>query len=224
MDDTVLPVGTPEGVTFQLHPAGPLPRLLAVLIDMAIVGVVQVAALLVLFLLHVFAYWIMTLLSFVLLTFGMVACELWWNGASPGKRVFRLRVVMADGRPVTFQASLLRNTIRFVDQMLLLGFFVPLATRGFRRLGDLVGGTLVVYRHGAVVPWKAAAVDPLAPQRPVDPETAAAAVEFSRRWDEFGAGLRRELAAEAGDLFRREPGDQPENTLRSVGQWYREKS
>ena len=34
MADTVLPVGTPEGVTIQLHPAGPLPRLMAVLIDL----------------------------------------------------------------------------------------------------------------------------------------------------------------------------------------------
>ncbi len=224
MVDTVLPVGTPEGVTFQLHPAGPLPRLLAVLIDLLLVGAVLGLGYGVLLAMKVSGNWIISLASFFLLTFGMVCCELWWDGATPGKRVFRLRVVMADGRPVTFQASLLRNILRFVDQMLLLGLFLPLATRGFRRLGDLVGGTMVVYRPAAAAVWRGQPVDPLAPQRPLDPETAAAAVEFSRRWDEFGDGLRRELAAEAGDLFRREPGARPEDTLRAVGQWYRDKA
>lgn len=224
MVDTVLRVGTPEGVTFQLHPAGPLPRLLAVLIDMAIVGAVMLIGYWVIFTMKVSANWIINLVTFVLLTFGMMGCELWWGGASPGKKALHLQVVMADGRPVTFQASLLRNLLRFVDQMLLLGLFLPLATRGFRRLGDLVGGTLVVYRPAAAVVWRGESVEPLAPQRPLDPETASAAVEFSRRWDEFGEGLRRELAAEAGDLFRREPGVRPDETLRAVGQWYRDKS
>jgi len=225
--DSWFGVGSPEGVDLSLHPAGPVPRLLALSIDLLLglllVGLVATG----LILLQVTGAWIIYLSSFVVFTFGMVVCELALGGASPGKRVLGLQVVMSDGRPVTLPASVLRNLLRFPDSTLALGWLVPLVAPGFRRLGDLVADTVVVYRSHLALrsdgsPAEVPGLVPLAPQRPLGPEAVWAAVEFGRRWDEFGPGLRRELATDAGDLYRRNPDSaSPELTLRAVSAWYR---
>jgi uncharacterized RDD family membrane protein YckC len=226
VSDVVQKVGTPEGVAFELHPAGPVPRFLALLLDV-LIGLfsfgLAVAALSAAGLTGI---WLFLLLFFVIQTFGMVVFELFLQGASPGKRALGLQVVMADGRPVTAQASLIRNLLRFPDQLLGLGWFVPLLTTGFRRLGDLAAGTLVVYRPELYLRWRTDAQDlnvlPLPPHRPLVPEAVWAVAEFGHRWDEFGPGLRRELALEAGDLYRRDGGGaKPEEALRSVAAWTR---
>ena len=68
-------------------------------------------------------------------------------GRTPGKLVLSLRVVREDGSPGRFPDFLLRNLLRAADFM--PGFFaVGLASmfmdRKFRRVGDIVGGTVVV--------------------------------------------------------------------------------
>ena len=70
--------------------------------------------------------------------------ELLWNGQSPGKRALRLRVVGAGGQPVSATASLVRNLLRAVDNVLGLGVVVMLVDRSSRRLGDFAAGTLVI--------------------------------------------------------------------------------
>jgi uncharacterized RDD family membrane protein YckC len=223
MSDAIQKVGTPEGVAFELHPAGPLPRFLALLLDV-LIGIF--AFFLLAFgaaLIGLTGNWVLLLLFFVLQTFGMVLFELFNEGATPGKRALGLQVVMNDGRPVTVQASLIRNLLRFSDQILVLGWLVPLLSPGFRRLGDLAAGTLVVYRPDLLVrlhSWVAEEGTPLPPQRPLGADAVWAAVEFGRRWDEFGPGLRRELALEAGDVYRREVSAAPEKDLRAVALWY----
>jgi uncharacterized RDD family membrane protein YckC len=69
-----------------------------------------------------------------------------WTGTTVGKRLFGLRVVLDDGAPLTVSASLLRNALRLVDG---LGYWsvavaVILVRGDGKRLGDAVGGTLVV--------------------------------------------------------------------------------
>ena len=51
-----------------------------------------------------------------------VVFELTPSGATPGKRVFGLRVVMDNGLPVTPAASMTRNLLRAAD-------FLPFALR-----------------------------------------------------------------------------------------------
>jgi uncharacterized RDD family membrane protein YckC len=70
--------------------------------------------------------------------------ELLWGGQSPGKRALGLRVVRRDGQPLGATAALVRNTLRWIDQVLLLGVFVMLIDSASRRLGDMAAGTLVV--------------------------------------------------------------------------------
>src|SRR5437016_8674043 len=68
-----------------------------------------------------------------------------WNGQTPGKRAFALRVIQTDGQPVGLGPVLLRNLLRPFDVLLVaMGAFLVLFTRRRQRLGDLVAGTIVV--------------------------------------------------------------------------------
>lgn len=83
------------------------------------------------------------------------ACESLWRGQTPGKRCLRLRVVKADGLPVTFFDTLVRNLLRLVDFLpafYCVGLTVMFAGRN-RRLGDLAAGTVVIRERRPVAPW-----------------------------------------------------------------------
>ncbi len=75
-----------------------------------------------------------------------------WQGQTPGKRIFRLRVIKDSGRQITMFESAARNLLRAIDA--LPGFYVVaiisvLVTRDNKRLGDMVAGTLVVHEDEA---------------------------------------------------------------------------
>nr|MBA3262634.1 RDD family protein [Thermoleophilaceae bacterium] len=74
------------------------------------------------------------------------ACES-GSGQTVGKRVMKIRVVDVDGAPAGMREIGLRTVLRIVDGMFfyLVGLIVMLATRERRgRLGDLIGGTMIV--------------------------------------------------------------------------------
>ena len=69
------------------------------------------------------------------------------TGRTPGKRALRIRVVDADGGPCTYRAAALRTLGRFVDFLpvaYLVAFGSMALTERRQRLGDLLGGTVVV--------------------------------------------------------------------------------
>lgn len=70
------------------------------------------------------------------------------GGRTPGKRALGLRVMHVGGEPLTFQGSVLRNLIRFVDLQPfpsgVAGAVCILVNKRAQRLGDLVAGTIVV--------------------------------------------------------------------------------
>ena len=76
--------------------------------------------------------------------------ELHASGATPGKRVFNLKVVMDNGLPVTPAASMTRNLLRVAD-FLPFGFGFAIASmlvrRDYKRLGDIAAATLVVHEQ-----------------------------------------------------------------------------
>lgn len=158
---------TPENVELRYQVAGVGSRLWAACIDYAIIVVGQVV------MLAAYAVWmgsmvtagfpllsedpaLVRLLSsvalglYTLLIFlgwwgYFILFELLWNGQTPGKRVVGLRAVRAGGQNINFTASLVRNLLRVIDLLFLIGVLVMLIDRSSRRLGDLAAGSLVVH-------------------------------------------------------------------------------
>lgn len=154
--DTTLELETPEHIAFRYQLAGPARRAAAYVVDLAVRGAVLFFAALVIFSTQSVASEDFAgfetgalLLIFFALEWGyFVAFDVLADGASPGKRAFELRVVHQDGRPITLADSILRNLLRAAD---LLPMFYGVAVlsmmldKKFRRLGDFVAQTVVVY-------------------------------------------------------------------------------
>ncbi len=67
-------------------------------------------------------------------------------GATPGKLLFRLRVVDLQGHRPTARAAAMRNAFRLLDEGLILplpGVVMVIVSRRAQRLGDVFAGTLV---------------------------------------------------------------------------------
>ncbi|MBS1709079.1 MAG: RDD family protein [Armatimonadetes bacterium] len=71
-----------------------------------------------------------------------------WGGQTIGKKMMSIRVLMADGTPVTFPAAIYRNLLRFGDFLpgfYLAGFLSMFTNPRSQRIGDIVSGTVVVH-------------------------------------------------------------------------------
>jgi len=76
-----------------------------------------------------------------------------WNGCTPGKKAFNLRVRMADGTPISFSAAVGRNLLRAADLVpppYVTGLIAMFMTPNTQRLGDLVAGTVVANERKVV--------------------------------------------------------------------------
>lgn len=146
--DTIRHYETPEGILLQLKLAGPVARACAWGIDAAIKGVIYVLVAIFSMFLGGVGTALMLIGFFLLEWFFPVIFEI-TSGATPGKKAMGLVVVHDNGTPVSLSASLIRNLLRVADFLPLLygvGLLSMLANRQFQRLGDMVAGTLVVYR------------------------------------------------------------------------------
>ncbi|HEY8357357.1 MAG TPA: RDD family protein [Ramlibacter sp.] len=195
--DTLYQAETPEGIALSLRPAGLVARCLAWLIDFAIrlglfvVGALATAAL------GAMGAGFLLIAYFLLEWFYPVVFELARGGATPGKRIMGLQVVMDSGLPVTPGASIVRNLLRAADFLPFLyaaGAVTLLLRRDFKRLGDLAAGTLVVHSvtvrlHGALP-----AADPLAPALPLSAAQQAAIVAWAGRAARLTPARFEELA------------------------------
>ena len=68
------------------------------------------------------------------------------RGATPGKRLFGLKVISLDDKPLSRSQCILREALVYLD----VGFVFPvlisvLATQRNQRLGDLVANTMVIH-------------------------------------------------------------------------------
>jgi uncharacterized RDD family membrane protein YckC len=198
MLDTLTHVETPEGIALHLRSAGLMPRALAWAIDGGIrLGIVWIAAMVI----GVFGQsgvGIYLIVVFVLLWIYPVLFEMLRDGQTPGKSVMRLRVINANGTPVTWIASIVRNLLRSVDMLPVLyafGLVSCLVDSHSRRIGDVVAGTLVVY----VDPASRQSAAPVVPVvwSPLALQTAerATIVEFAERATQLTPERQEELAA-----------------------------
>ncbi len=228
LEEQTFTIETPEHVEIVYTVAGPGSRLLAFLLDflvMLVPGILLVLLLIVivssvaedtmrqlvesssdpqdsLFIYMILAF--VTMAQFLVSQFYFVVFELAWNGQSPGKRWQRIRVIRENGQPVGFFASMIRNLLRIADLLplfYLAGFISMLATRHWRRLGDLAAGSIVVKVDGEALDAPADAGRQAA--------EAALAGEVGAPWpprtaQEMDPDLADRL--ESSGLLRRDPG------------------
>lgn len=180
---------TPEGLALPFTLASRGSRFVALLIDLICMGLVLFLALLALgqmaggltkieagtrghdatghALQALVAFWI--ILAFLIRNAWFIAFELGPRGATPGKRIMRLRIATRDGARLTPEKVIARNLLRDIEIFLPIsmvisamgesdgtgwiaaGWFLifallPLFSRDRLRAGDLVAGTWVVER------------------------------------------------------------------------------
>jgi len=213
-------LATPEGITLTLTPAGPAKRGYAWVIDLLVRGVLMIVLSILLNLaLPGHASSGLLLLVFFLLDWGYaVLFEVLGNGMTPGKRMQGLQVLREDGLPVGWRESMLRNLLRVIDFMPLLygvGLVTMLLDGHFRRVGDIVAGTVVVYREKPPKPIELPAAMPLPLPFPLTLEERYALLDLVERV----RAVPPQRQAELGDLARPLTGMGGEASLQRLFQY-----
>jgi uncharacterized RDD family membrane protein YckC len=210
----------PEGVRLEFRLAGPVVRASAWAIDASI------RALLYLVLIMLFAFmgamgWALLLIGFFLIEwFYPVIFEI-HNGATPGKRAMGILVIQDNGTPVTPAASVIRNFLRIADFLPFLyatGLIAMMCNRGFKRLGDLAAGTLVVYRDDKQERVRPPSDKIEKPPVELTEEEQLTLLAFSERAEELTAERRQELAGLLSELTRRQ-GEDGVTALYAYANW-----
>jgi uncharacterized membrane protein SpoIIM required for sporulation/uncharacterized RDD family membrane protein YckC len=210
-------VETPEHIILDYEIAGLGSRALAALIDTAVLAL-WTAAVLAAYALLGFkgSPWLAALLLFgyfVSLWGYFTFFESLRAGQTPGKRLVGIRVVLETGHPVTFGAAAARNLLRIADFLpppyLIGALFVAFHPRA-RRLGDFVGGTVVVRDRPMEIP---ATRPPGAAEAPADlgsPLLSDEEFRLLREFQDRSASLPPEVRGRlAGRLAERFAGQIP---------------
>ena len=163
MIDGRLSLTTPEGTRLLLTPAGPAARAWAWAIDVTVWFLFMMLAIWLLRGPRV-AQGVLAVVAFLSYWGYPVICEVYFQGQTLGKRALGLQVRRDNGLPVGWRESGLRNLLLVADFLPLAyatGLACMLYDRQFRRLGDIVAGTLVVYRDKTPPRPVPRAADPL---------------------------------------------------------------
>jgi uncharacterized RDD family membrane protein YckC len=197
---------TGEAVVLELRLAKLASRLLSLLIDLIVQGVLLVVGLLVIGGVagsaDDAAAAAIVLVFLVLVIVGYpVAFETLTRGRTLGKMALGLRVVRDDGGPIRFRHALVRAMAAVIEIWITAGavaLVVSLASSQGKRLGDFLAGTVVVRER---VPTSSAAVVTMPPQL----AWWASGLDLSRLPDDLALAARqflsrsRELAPEIRD-------------------------
>jgi len=222
--DAAYPSETPEGVFIALRPAGIMARGIAYVVDLIIrafvMGVVLILAAIVS---GGLATGFILILYFALEWFYPVFFEMSRRGATPGKAMMGLRVVMDTGQPVTLGASMTRNLLRAADFLPALysaGIAALLLRRDSKRLGDMAAGTLVVFDRSADIDGRLSEGPILDPGRPLSLNEQAAIVALAGRRGRLTRQRFEELARMVGPALP-DTGDSADASSRllAVAQW-----
>jgi uncharacterized RDD family membrane protein YckC len=202
--DTIHRVTTPEGVELTLSLAGPLSRARAYAIDFVIrAGIIFVLSV-PLGSMGKLGYGLFLILWFFVDWFYPVVCEVFYRGSSPGKRSCKIRAVCDDGTPIGWRESLLRNLLRAVDAlplMYMFGYISMMLNGQFKRIGDLVAGTIVIYEPTPTQARVVAQVEPSAPSVALKLHEQQVIIDFSQRAAQITPERAEEIAALVGNVI-----------------------
>ncbi|MCS7300719.1 MAG: RDD family protein [Fimbriimonadales bacterium] len=168
----------------------------------------------------------MIFLAYILWFSYYIAFEIFWNGQTPAKRAFGLRVMMLDGSPVTPTAVFVREIVRLVDAfpICILGYNVAGVLAFFspygQRLGDMLAGTFVIKERRTPPPTleqlsqARSEPHPLEPYLPpllaLSPSEYRALRAFLERREQLTPTAREQLAQELYQRLR-EPLGMPDS-------------
>lgn len=219
MLDTARAVPTPEGVELPLRLAGPVPRALAWLIDLVLRIIVFGALGIATGAFGKLGFAFMLLLWFALEWLYPIGFEVWFGGATPGKKSLGLTVLHDDGTPVQLPASLARNLMRTMDFFPALygvGLLAMMLNADFKRLGDIAAGTVVVYREPATRHAAVPSAAPIAPPMPLTLPDQRTVLDFATRAASLNAERAQELALLVPQLTGTHDGPQALDRLLSI--------
>jgi uncharacterized RDD family membrane protein YckC len=199
--DNRISIETPEGVEFVVDAAGPLPRILAAAFDMTLRSIAYMFLASLLGMLGDMGTGLLFICVFTIEWGYPIYFEMYHRGQTPGKMMMKLQTLHADGTPISWQGSILRNLLRVADFLpfgYVAGVVSMVMTGKFQRLGDLAADTIVCYRPGEVVPPREEAfadAEPVVVSEPLSLEEQKAIVSFAERSQRFGPERAQELAA-----------------------------
>jgi uncharacterized RDD family membrane protein YckC len=218
--DTVVAAETPEGIMLELRPAGLSARFYAFLLDWVIRLMVAYAAAIATVFMGGLGVGFWLLFYFLLEWFYPVVFELSRSGATPGKSIVGIKVVMDNGLPVTPAASFTRNLLRVADFLPFLfgaGIVSMLLRPDSKRLGDVAAGTIVVHQPQRPPKLKLDGVAPVTPALALHPADQAALVALAARAPTLTAERLDELAALAARVSGDGGNAGPDVTRRVLG-------
>jgi uncharacterized RDD family membrane protein YckC len=216
--DTTHNIATPEGVELRLPVAGLSSRSLAWLIDAIIKAVVLVVGTTVVSIFGNFGDALSLIGVFLGLWFYNVLFEVFNQGATPGKSALGLRVMNANGTPVGWTGSMIRNLLRAVDTLpgcYALGCISVMLSKDFQRLGDLAANTIVVYAQSDAPDVSLRSVQNEPVRVPLSLEEQQAIVSFGERAPRLNRDRAEELAALMKPVF----GEIDADRLRAHAAW-----
>ncbi|ETI68866.1 RDD family protein [Neobacillus vireti] len=165
MNQGQMEIKTPEYVSLQFQVAGLGSRAAAFIIDQILLNVVNILALIVVFLImdgmsplpfYFFEDTLpiaITIIALFIINWGyFFAFEFFSGGRTIGKKLIGIRVIQENGHSITLLSSFIRNLLRIIDTLptaYFLGIIMVFFHSKHKRLGDLVAGTIVVHERKA---------------------------------------------------------------------------
>jgi uncharacterized RDD family membrane protein YckC len=189
---------TPEGVRLLLTPAGPYLRAVSWMIDF-FVWFTAVSIMHAILGTSKLAQGVGLIITFLTYWGYPVICEVYFGGRTLGKRATGLEVVRADGLPVGWRESTLRNLLQtadFLPFLYLSGLICMMLDVKFRRIGDIVAGTIVIHRDAKPRRSAAQSAAPLAPPFPLNADQQRTLADLFER----ETSLPLERLAELGTI------------------------
>lgn len=218
-------ISTPENVDLHLELAGLGCRIWAAFIDtiilyltLAVVAVTTVVSFIILENLNLPAntkttiyYWILFLVIFLMAAIAVgyfIYFEGTWKGQTPGKRLIHIRVIEANGQPVSWSSVFIRNLLRVVDMVAMIGVIFMIFNSHEKRIGDLAAGTLVIRERPTQLSTSNVKVKSTMPPSSfmdagqISPDEYHLLVSFLKRRTTLNKDSRLDLAKQLSDFFR----------------------